>query len=303
MNQVSTILVFGKDGQVGRALQSRLSEIPQTIFLGRADCDLTSSVQIKNVLRKYKPQVILNASAYTAVDKAELEEENAIAINSTAVHLVAEYIKEVQNGKLIHFSTDYVFDGTKLSPYDEMDIPNPLGQYGKSKLLGEQAIQEQFKPTLNSSAQFYILRTSWVYGQGENFIKTMLRLASECEQLKVISDQFGVPSSADWLAEIAVKLISSDVTSGIYHAVPDGETTWHGLATYVIEQAKFYGAQLKVKPELILAIPATEYPSPTKRPYNSRLNNQKLKYALPTMQFPNWQDQVGFYIKNLNTVS
>jgi dTDP-4-dehydrorhamnose reductase len=196
-------------------------------------------------------------------------------------------------------STDYVFDGSKLTPYLEEDLTNPLGQYGKSKLVGEKAIQEAFINNSNNSAKYFILRTSWVYGDGGNFIKTMLKLAADRDQLKVIADQFGVPSSAYWLAEIALKLLSKDTTSGIYHTVPDGETSWHGLATYAICQAKDLGVTFKVDPGKIQAIPATEYPLPAPRPYNSRMSNRKLKDALHLSSFPNWEDQVIEYVKKI----
>jgi len=200
---------------------------------------------------------------------------------------------------LIHYSTDYVFDGSKSTPYNEDDPTTPLGQYGKSKLAGEQAIQKAFANPPNNTSKYFVLRTSWVYGDGGNFIKTMLRLAAERDQLKVISDQYGVPSSAWWLAGIALKLISSDAKSGIYHTVPDGETSWHGLATYAIREAKDLGAFFKVDPEKIQAIAATEYPLPAPRPYNSRMSNKKLKDALHLSLFPNWEDQVREYVKKI----
>jgi len=297
--QDTKILVFGKDGQVGKAFQEKLQKQADVIFIGRNECDLSSPDQIKAILQKYQPQMIINAAAYTAVDKAETEIDQAQLINSIAPGFMAQYITKVPNGQLIHYSTDYVFDGSKPTPYVEEDATNPLGQYGKSKLAGEQAIQEAFANKLSNTAKYYILRTSWVYGDGGNFIKTMLKLAAEREQLKVISDQYGVPSSAQWLAEIALHLRSKVAASGIYHSVPDGQTSWHGLATYAIQQAKDSGALLKIYPKDILAIPATEYPLPAPRPYNSRMSNQKLKDALHVSLFPNWEDQVREYVKKI----
>jgi dTDP-4-dehydrorhamnose reductase len=297
----SKILVFGKDGQVGKALQSKLSTYPKVTFVGREDCDLTNEDQIKSTLEKYQPEVIINAAAYTAVDKAEQEVIQASLINSVAPRIMAEYMAQHQKGYFIHFSTDYVFNGSKPTPYLEEDLTNPLGQYGKSKLAGEKAIQEAFINNANNSAKYFILRTSWVYGDGGNFIKTMLKLAAERDQLKVIADQFGVPSSGQWLAEIALQLLSQKATSGIYHTVPDGETSWHGLATFAIRQAKNLGSTFKVDPEKIQAIPARDYPLPAPRPYNSRMSNQKLKDALYLSRFPNWEDQVSYYVKKLNT--
>ncbi|BDW10212.1 NAD(P)-dependent oxidoreductase [Polynucleobacter sp. SHI8] len=293
------ILVFGKDGQVGKALQNQLINTPHTSYVGRSECDLSKSEQIQATLNQYQPQIIINASAYTAVDQAEKEPDLAHAINGIAPSIMAEYISNVHGGVFIHYSTDYVFDGLKQSLYQETDTPNPLSQYGKSKLAGENKIQEIFKSNPNSTARYLILRTSWVYGDGGNFIKTMLRLASERDQLKVIADQYGVPSSADWLAQKAIDLLSSDVKSGIYHTVTDGETTWHGLASFVVQTATELGYPIKVAHDAIQAIPATDYPLPAPRPYNSRMNNRKLKDALHVEHFPQWKDQVAEYVKKV----
>jgi dTDP-4-dehydrorhamnose reductase len=297
--QDTKVLVFGKDGQVGKAFQEKLQKQAGVIFIGRNECDLASADQIKVILQKYQPQIIINAAAYTAVDKAETESDQAQLINAIAPGIMAQYITSVPDGQLIHYSTDYVFDGSKPTPYLEEDATNPLGQYGKSKLAGEQAIQDAYSSNLSNTAKYFILRTSWVYGDGGNFIKTMLKLAAERDQLKVISDQYGVPSSARWLAEIALHLLSKNAATGIYHMVPDGETSWHGLATYAIRQAKDLGLCLKVDPEKIQAIPATEYPLPAPRPYNSKMSNQKLKDALKLKSFPNWEDQVSEYVKKI----
>jgi len=297
--QDSKILVFGKDGQVGKAFQEKLANHANVTFMGRDECDLTNADQIIAALQKYKPQIIINAAAYTAVDKAETDINQAQLVNTIAPSITAQYITNIPYGQLIHYSTDYVYDGTKPTPYDEKDETNPLCQYGKSKLGGEQAIQDAFVSNVNNTGKYFILRTSWVYGDGSNFIKTMLKLAAERDQLKVISDQYGVPSSAVWLADIALKLISSDAESGIYHAVPDGHTSWHGLATYAIKLAKDSGALLKVDPKDIQAIPATEYPLPAPRPYHSRMSNQKLKDALLLSSLPNWEDQVSEYVKKI----
>ena len=297
--QDMNILVFGKDGQVGRALPNLLISKSQTKFVGRSECDLSNREQIQSTLQQYQPQIIINASAFTAVDQAEKEPDLAHAINGIAPSIMAEYISKVQAGVFIHYSTDYVFDGLKQSSSQESDTPNPLSQYGKSKLAGENEIQEIFKSNPNSTARYFILRTSWVYGDGGNFIKTMLRLASERDQLKVIADQYGVPTSADWLAQKAIDLLSSDVKSGIYHTVTDGETTWHGLASFVVQTATELGYPIKVGHDAIQAIPATDYPLPAPRPYNSRMNNRKLKDALQVEHFPQWKDQVAEYVKKV----
>jgi len=299
MRQDTKILVFGKDGQVGKAFQEQLTHHPNVTFIGRDECNLANADQIKATLQKHDPQIVINAAAYTAVDQAETEPDLAYQINGIAPSIMAQYITNVPNGQLIHYSTDYVFDGSKPTPYLEEDLTNPLGQYGKSKLAGEEAIQEAFINNLSNTAKYFILRTSWVYGDGGNFIKTILKLAAEREQLKVIVDQYGVPSSAQWLAEIALQLLSKDATGGIYHTVPDGETSWHGLATYAIRRAKNLGVTFKVAPEKIQAIPATDYPLPAPRPYNSKMSNQKLKDALHLSTLPNWEDQVSEYVKKI----
>jgi dTDP-4-dehydrorhamnose reductase len=319
------ILVFGRDGQVGRALQICLKDLKvPVVFLGRSDCDLSSEISIRDVLNRYQPQVIINAAAYTAVDKAESadQRELAFSINATAPKVMAQYAAGVAHGILVHYSTDYVFADTKKNAYLEKDTVGPVDQlcvYGQSKLAGELAIKEAFD--LNASddlgdgldvneadqqanvSRYFILRTSWVYGDGSNFIKTMLRLASERDQLKVVADQVGAPTSAQWLAEVGVQMAGSRLESGIYHAVPDGEVSWHGLALFAIETASSYGEGIEIKSENIMPIPATDYPVPAARPYNSRLSNQKLKKALSEMaftgQYPHWRDQVEKYVKQV----
>jgi dTDP-4-dehydrorhamnose reductase len=296
--QDTKILVFGKDGQVGKAFQEKLANHANVTFIGRNECDLASTDQIKAILQKHEPQIIINAAAYTAVDKAEIESDKAHLVNAVAPKVMAEYIAQ-HHGYFVHFSTDYVFDGLQKTPYAETDMPLPMGQYGRSKRSGEIGIQNFFGKNATSTSKYFILRTSWVYGDGGNFIKTMLKLAAERDQLKVISDQYGVPSSAQWLAEISLQLLSNGVPSGIYHTVPDGETTWYGLAKYAIRLAKDLGLSLKVDLENIQAIPATEYPLPAPRPFNSRMSNQKLKDALHLSSFPNWEDQVSEYVKKI----
>ena len=309
------IVVFGRDGQVGRALQVCLKDLKvHAVFLGRAECDLTSESSLIEVLNRYQPQVIINAAAYTAVDKAENigEREIAFAINARAPAVMSRYIANVAHGILVHYSTDYIFADSKQDAYFETDPVGPvenLNVYGQSKLAGEQAIGEVFNLAHNSGhsrhadkfARYFILRTSWVYGDGGNFIRTMLRLAAERHQLKVVADQVGAPTSAQWLAEIGVQMAGSRVKSGIYHAVPDGETSWHGLAVFAIETAVSCGEGIEVRSENILPIPASDYPVPAKRPYNSRLSNAKLKKALSEMaftgQYPHWQEQVEAYVK------
>jgi dTDP-4-dehydrorhamnose reductase len=306
------------------------------VFLGRADCDLSNQSSIREVLNRYHPQVIINAAAYTAVDKAEIasERELAFAINAIAPKIMAQYVAGLSRGILVHYSTDYVFADTKTTAYLETDQVGPIDRlcvYGQSKLAGELAIKEVFD--LNSfsglrdvgdknalcdradrvdsgvadqewnPSRYFILRTSWVYGDGCNFIRTMLYLAGKRNQLKVVADQVGAPTSAQWLAELAVQITGSCIESGIYHAVPDGEVSWHGLAVFAIEAAANYGKSIEVKPENILAIPAAGYSVTAARPYNSRLGNQKLKKALSAKytkeQYPHWQEQVENYVRQV----
>ena len=308
----TNILVFGKDGQVGKALQQCMSDLKiSAVFLARSECDLSKPEQIREALNRYQPHIIINASAYTAVDKAESEPELANAINAIAPQIMANYVANISKGIFVHFSTDYVFSGDQETPYLETDSTGPLGIYGISKREGERLIAHEFTYTKtshqpevksNKFSRYFILRTSWVYGDGGNFIRTMLRLAGERDQLKVIADQHGVPTSADWLAQLAIQFAGSHLDSGIYHAVPDGQTTWHGLAVFAIETARLAGEGIEVKSENIFPIPAAEYPLPAPRPSNSRMDNSKLKKALSQMaftsEFPKWQSQVEAYVKD-----
>jgi dTDP-4-dehydrorhamnose reductase len=314
------ILVFGKDGQLGKAFQSvfeanKLGELHHIRYVGRAQCDLGDEHALTALLQKVKPNLIINAAAYTAVDRAESEVDFAFAINAKAPAVMARYAAK-EGASFLHYSTDYVFDGSKATPYLESDACNPLGIYGKSKAAGEEAIEDAFKNHPNTKAQFAILRTSWVYGDGGNFIRTILRLAKERESLKVIANQYGVPTSALWLANISLDLLLDETNqlgvfpSGIYHAVPQGETTWYALACYAVQAAIDAGAALKLRPNQINAIPASDYPLPAPRPMNSRmarsaldtLMNQMLKGGnmtkLQQWQQP-WQEPVAHYVQDL----
>ena len=275
------IVIFGKDGQLGKAFKvvstKKIEQQYQIQYVGRAECDLTCAEAIAGLLNQIKPDLIINAAAYTAVDKAETEIDLAFTINTKAPEIMAQYAV-AHNATLLHYSTDYVFDGSKIGFYSEDDHRNPLGVYGKSKAAGEQAIENAFKNSpAQSNGQYAIFRTSWVYGDGGNFIRTILRLAKEHESLNVISDQHGVPTSAEWLAQVSLDVALTEggqikqFPSGIYHAVPSGQTTWHGLATLAIQSAMEAGASLKVKPEAIKPILAVEYPLPAPRPMNSRM--------------------------------
>ena len=316
------ILVFGKDGQLGKAFTALLGQIPvsanmQITYLGRAECDLSKEAEVLIQLHLARADLIINASAYTAVDKAETEVDLAFAVNAKAPELMASYAAE-NGATFLHYSTDYVFDGSKDGFYIESDARNPLGIYGKSKAAGEAAVEKVF--TNSSKGQFAIFRTSWVYGDGGNFIRTILRLAKDREELKVIHDQHGVPTSADWLAQVSLDLgLDSQLQlkqfpSGIYHAVPAGETTWHGLASFAIQAALNAGVELKAKPDAIKPILAVEYPLPAPRPMNSRMDSAKLRSALQNEpakasnsynetqnmpNFPAWDGMVQEYVSKL----
>ena len=316
------ILVFGKDGQLGKAFRALFdaAKLPDEVnihYVGRAECDLSNGDALNALLVQKKPSLIINASAYTAVDKAETDVDMAYAINARAPELMGIYA--AQNGAtFLHYSTDYVFDGSKDGWYVEGDKRNPLGVYGKSKAAGEIAIEKAFANS--SQGRFAIFRTSWVYGDGGNFIRTMLRLAKEREELKVIHDQHGVPTGANWLAQVSLNLALNQkfqmklFTSGIYHAVPAGETTWHELACLAIQAALDAGIPLKAKPLAVRPIPASEYPLPAPRPMNSRMDSSKLRTALRdrpseasnsynesqnVSDFPVWDGMVQEYVSKL----
>lgn len=312
------ILVFGKDGQLGKAFQEELNVgtsgllvKPVVQYVGRFECDLINEVALQQLLNQFAPQFIINASAYTAVDKAETESELAFAINARAPMIMAKYAAD-HDAIFLHYSTDYVFDGDKYGYYLEDDLRNPLGVYGKSKSAGEAAIAKIFDSN-GGSGQYAILRTSWVYGEGGNFIRTILRLAKECEELNIIDDQYGVPTSAEWLVQVSLDLVADkklrikEFPSGIYHAVPAGETTWHGLATLAVQVALEVGAILKLVPCAIKPIPAVDYSLPVSRPMNSRMSTDKLRKVfevrgdmskLQQLNQP-WDKAVRSYVTNL----
>jgi len=316
------ILVFGKDGQLGKAFKTLFSSltIPNNTnirYVGRMECDISKADLLHSLLRSEKPDLIINASAYTAVDKAEIEVDLAFAINARAPELMAQYAAQC-GATFLYYSTDYVFDGNKHGFHTEDDNRNPLGIYGKSKAAGEIAIEAAFANV--SSSQFAIFRASWVYGDGGNFIRTILRLAKERESLNVIHDQYGVPTSANWLAQVSWELALDaqfnlrKFPSGIYHAVPAGETTWYGLACLAIQAAINAGVMLKAKSENIQAIPAIEYPLPAPRPMNSRMDSTKLRRVLQVRHletsnsynesqnvpnFPAWDGMVQEYVSRL----
>ncbi len=287
------ILLLGKNGQVGWELQRSLAPLGHVLALdakSHSYCgDLRNLSGLAATVQRFGPDVIVNAAAYTAVDKAESEPAQALRVNAEApAVLAAEAFK--LNALLVHYSTDYVFAGNGDTPWREGDPVGPLNVYGATKLKGEQAIQA-------SGCAHLIFRTSWVYAaRGNNFAKTMLRLAQERDNLNVIDDQFGAPTGADLLADVTAHAIRATCLNpelgGVYHLAAAGETTWHRYARFVLERAQMAGEQLKVAPATVGAITTAAYPTPAKRPGNSRLNTQKLQDAF-SLCLPEWQDGVA----------
>lgn len=283
------IFLTGKNGQLGFELQRSLALLGEVVAVDREDCDLSDPAAIRALVARVQPQVIVNPAAHTAVDKAESEPELAHAINTLAPQVFAEESAKL-GALLVHYSTDYVFDGTKDGWYSETDTPNPQSVYGKTKLGGELAIAA-------ANPKHLIFRTSWVFGaHGANFLKTILRLAAEREELKIIADQYGAPTAASLLADVTAhairQVLADDKAShlyGTYHLVAGGETSWHGYAENVVQLAQEAGVPVLAKQ--ILAIPATAYPLPAPRPSNSRLNTQKLQTAFG-LRLPEWQEGV-----------
>ena len=285
------ILLLGKNGQVGWELQRSLAPLGEVISLDRNGLnqwcgDLSKPDQIYQTIVDIAPNVVVNASAYTAVDLAETEQDMANLINYVAVGKIAEACAQIK-ALLVHYSTDYVFDGEGTSIFNETDVLKPLNAYGQTKALGEQAIQ-------NAQCNYLIFRTSWVFAQkGKNFLKTMLTLSQQREELSVIDDQIGAPTSAELIADVSahaiVQTLRDQTKIGIYHLVASGETSWFEYANYIFEQAKNLGVNLAI--QQVNPIPAAAYPTPAKRPHNSRLNNQKIQHAFQ-IYLPDWKVHV-----------
>ncbi len=271
--------MIGKEGQVGRELSSLLKPFGELTLFGKEDLDLTQADRIREQLHNVQPHVIVNAAAYTAVDKAEEEPDLALAVNGTAPAILAEEAKKL-GAALVHYSTDYVFDGEKQDPYTEEDSPNPMGVYGRTKLAGDEAIQSTGLPHL-------IFRTAWVYGlKGKNFLLTIQRLAKERDELKIVDDQIGSPTWCRTIAQATANILTQilpqsspgdlshfEQASGLYNLVCGGQTSWFGFAQAILE------ASSSSQVTKLIPIPTSEYPTPTKRPQNSVLSTKKLKSA------------------------
>jgi len=281
-----TILLTGVNGQVGFELARTLQGLGKVVALDRSGLDLADLDQVRRVVREIRPGLIVNPAAHTAVDKAETDVEAAMRLNAEAPGVLAEEARKI-GAALVHYSTDYVFDGTKTGLYAEDDPVNPQNVYGKSKLAGEQAIA-------NSGCSHLIFRTSWVYGtRGKNFLLTMLRLGAERSELSVVADQFGAPTWANTIAALSANVLAQAVApnqsdwwekhSGIYHLTASGATSWHGFA-----EAIFEFLDLEKKPT-VKPIPAAAYPTPATRPSNSRMSNEKLA-ATFGVRAPDWRE-------------
>jgi dTDP-4-dehydrorhamnose reductase len=293
----SKILIFGSSGQVGWELRQKLARLGEIAAIETPKVDFSQLDSVRETVRASKPAIILNAAAYTAVDKAETEPELAMAINATAPGVIAEEAKRL-GSILVHYSTDYVFDGKKPSPYVETDVPNPLSVYGKTKLAGDQAI-------LAVGCEALILRTTWVYGaRGQNFLLTMLRLAGERSELRIVDDQFGAPTSSECIAQATADILAQILPpavgglqgrSGIYNLTNAGETTWFGFAKALLtSQCEFNGTAV---PNLV-PIKTNEFPRPARRPANSRLSCQRLEETFG-LRMPSWEDALSHVLETL----
>lgn len=292
------VLLIGKNGQVGFELQRALAPLGPLVAIGRQQCDLGDEQAVRALVRAHRPDVVVNAAAYTAVDKAQGDVEHAYAINAGAPAAIAEEVARL-GALLVHYSTDYVFDGSHAAPYREVDVPAPQNVYGASKLAGEQAI-------IASGARHLIFRSSWIVGaHGGNFAKTMLRLAEEKESLNVVADQIGAPTSAALIADVTAQILGqyarSDKTVfpfGLYHLSAEGETNWCSYAAHVVQSAKAAGRSLRLTPEKIHPISTAEYPLPASRPLNSRLNTAKLRNEFG-LHLPSWTIGVNHVLQQI----
>lgn len=285
------VLLTGKDGQLGFALQPALANLGSLTAVGRNECDLTQPSDILALLDRVKPDIIVNPAAYTAVDRAETDPDTAYAVNATAPRIIAEFAR-ANDALFVHYSTDYVFDGRSTEAYKEESVRAPLSVYGQSKNAGEEAIRL-------SACRHLIIRTSWVFGvHGGNFLKTMLRLASERDALRIVSDQYGAPTSTALLTQSTIELLSrlfdgenqpvANELLGTYHVAAAGCTTWYEYARFVIDEARKRGFPLRATPDKVSPIATEEFPLPAPRPRNSVLDTSKFS-QLVGGELPGWQ--------------
>ena len=290
------ILIIGSTGQVGQELLTTLEPLGEITVLNRQQLDLTKPHDIRDAIASVDPKIIVNAAAYTAVDKAETESELAMAVNASAPEIMAEIAQKI-SATLVHISTDYVFDGKPYTNYKEDDVTNPLGIYGSSKLKGEIAVRKNCNNHI-------ILRTAWVYGcKGHgNFVKTMLRLGQEREQLKVVEDQIGTPT---WSYDIAIAIANllkkqTEIPTGTYHYTNSGVASWYDFAVAIFDEARQLNFPLKIKK--VLPITTAEYPTPAQRPANSLLSKVKFTQTLGIYP-PHWRDSLKKMLKEWQAIS
>jgi dTDP-4-dehydrorhamnose reductase len=299
---VPRILLTGKDGQVGFELQRALAPLGEVFAIGRADCDLTDPHSIRAMVEASRPDIIVNCAAYSAVDAAETEPEVAYAVNAAGPAVLAEEAAKT-GALLVHYSTDYVFDGRKQGRYREQDAAAPLSAYGMSKFAGEHAIRRRDIPHL-------IIRTSWVYGvHGKNFLKTIVRLAQERDSLRIVADQVGAPTSAALIADVTAEILRQFLRGenkmddadrfGTFHLTASGETSWHGYAKSIVRTGLQLGTPMRLGPEQVMPISTDEYPLPARRPANSRLNTDKLRSTF-NIVLPDWEVGVTDVLDKLN---
>ena len=293
------ILLLGANGQVGWELRRSLAPLGEIRAYDRHTGNLQKLDDLSRLIRDFSPEAIVNAAAYTSVDKAESELDEAFLINSKAVEFLAKEAK-LLNAWFIHYSTDYVFDGLKSGAYIETDTPNPQSVYGQTKYDGEESIKE-------SKVKHLIFRTAWVYSKrGANFIKTMIQLAKKQDELKVVNDQIGAPTGAELIADVTALCLyqiaqyknSAHNLSGTYHLTPTGETSWHGFAQFIIAEALGLGVKFRASFENVQAISTSEYPLPAKRPSNSLLDTKKICNTF-NVYMPPWQTHVERLFKEL----
>ncbi|GAA5014950.1 dTDP-4-dehydrorhamnose reductase [Massilia kyonggiensis] len=292
------ILLTGKNGQLGFELQRALAPLGEVVAVGTQDCNLADADALRALVRRVAPDVIVNPAAYTAVDKAESDEATARAVNAVAPAILGE--EGAKLGALVlHYSTDYVFDGTNQRAYTESDVPAPQSIYGRTKLDGELGLAA-------TNPRHLILRTSWVVGaHGGNFAKTMLRLAGEREKLTVVADQFGAPTPAALLADLSAHLVREHARArgagfpyGTYHVAASGETSWHGYAQFVIGEALAAGKALKATVDAVAPLATEQYPTPAKRPLNSRLDTTRFRTTFD-LRLPPWQEGVRHVLQQI----
>jgi dTDP-4-dehydrorhamnose reductase len=293
------ILLLGRTGQVGSALQASLAGRGQIFAPDRAACDLVNADQLRDVIRSARPNIVINAAAYTAVDKAEEDAEHCFGANAIAPGVIAEEA-EALGAWLIHYSTDYVFDGTKETAYLEEDRPSPLNVYGRSKLAGDRAISA-------ATDNHTIVRVGWVYGlTGRNFAKTILGLAAERDELRIVDDQVGVPTSAEFIAEVTMRIVDygchagPNAGRGLFNLAPSGKVSWHGYAVELIREAKRHGWSLRTTEDKIVPVSSEQYPTAAARPRNSLLDTRKIRQAF-NLDIPDWRINLKQFISELGT--